>query len=161
LALGETEQMRSTKVIGVSVEIREGVLTRCGSWARLSSARDCACQLAISGWAGLSLTAHGSARRRGAKYDLSVMKVGPRGVPDHLSGTENHGSRFRVAISDTHNRTGSVAGEAPTEPVIAAMFDHLHGLGYSCVHYKRKTSGPTWPVPCCCSGTSRCWRAWL
>jgi hypothetical protein len=33
-------------VIRVSVEIREGVLTRCGSWARLSSARNCACQLA-------------------------------------------------------------------------------------------------------------------
>src|SRR5215203_330884 len=153
--------MRSTKVIGVSVEIREGVLTRCGSWARLSSARDCACQLAISGWAGLSLTAPGSTRRRGAKYDLSVMEVGPRRVPHHLSGTENHGSRFRVAISDTHDRTGRVAGEVPTEPAIAAKFDHLHGLGYSCVHQKHRTIRPTWPVPGCCSGTSCCWRAWL
>jgi hypothetical protein len=33
-------------VIRVSIEIREGVLTRCGSWARLSSGSIYVCQLA-------------------------------------------------------------------------------------------------------------------
>ena len=37
------------------------------------------------------------------------------------------GAGFREAIPDTHDPTSRVAREAPTEPVIAAMFDHLHG----------------------------------
>src|SRR5215217_4880913 len=41
------------------------------------------------------------------------MKGWPPWVRQHPPGAENHESRFRVAIPDTHGRSSSVAGEAP------------------------------------------------
>ena len=54
------------------------------------------------------------------------MKGWPPWVRQLPPGAENHESRFRGAIPDTHGRAFSVAGEAPTEP---ATFDHPYGLG--------------------------------
>src|ERR671911_1233180 len=71
--------------------------------------------------------AHGSARRRGAKHDLSAIKGRPpKGGQAPLKGRKDHESRSRRAIPDTHGRNSSVAGEAPTEP---ATFDHPYGSG--------------------------------
>src|SRR5215204_4575336 len=64
------------------------------------------------------------------------MKGWPPWVRQHPPGAENHESRFRVAIPDTHGRNSSVAGEASTEP---AMSDHPYGSGGTSVSTMKTT----------------------